>query len=122
MRHCAKTNCIYRAVPTSENGCDYITITGRSRIKDLPPDKQDPADCPYYVPGTTEGKPVIPACLKPATPVAAASYMPRTRQPYDWALCDKLEAQGLSRREVARALGCTESAVRHYHERKEKKK
>lgn len=51
---CPHKDCLYRA-PKRYKGslysynCEYLIITGKSRIKQHPPNKQDPADCELYI-------------------------------------------------------------------------
>ncbi len=53
--HCVHPECIYRAAGHGTAGaCDYLTVTGKSRIKGLPPKLQLPCNCPYYIPDGTE--------------------------------------------------------------------
>ncbi len=57
---CIRPDCIYRCHSASgRNQCDYLTITGKSRIKGLPPKLQLPCNCPRYEPDGTEQAPVV---------------------------------------------------------------
>lgn len=52
MRRCTRKDCIYRCRMHTETGysyaCDYLYMTGKSRIAQHPPDRRDPADCTLY--------------------------------------------------------------------------
>lgn len=45
---CKKRSCKYRSALTMPYGCEYLAITGHSRIKGLVGEERDPANCPYY--------------------------------------------------------------------------
>ena len=47
---CRHPDCAYRnhSNPIQQGRCNYMAITGRSRIKGLPPELQKPCNCPYY--------------------------------------------------------------------------
>ena len=45
---CKKRSCKYRAALTMPYGCEYLSITGHSRIKGLVGEERDPENCPYY--------------------------------------------------------------------------
>lgn len=52
---CRHPDCIFFACAGSGKAwsggnCNYMQITGHSRIKDLPEEFRDPALCPKYVP------------------------------------------------------------------------
>lgn len=57
MRRCTRKDCIYRCRMHTETGysyaygCDYLYMTGKSRIAQHPPDRRDPADCTLYEKG-----------------------------------------------------------------------
>jgi len=60
MTRCIRPDCIYRCHSMNGgNQCDYLTITGKSRIKGLPERLQLPCFCPRYVPDGTEQAPVV---------------------------------------------------------------
>lgn len=53
---CQRMDCIYRNQAERgvwAHGCDYLRITGRSRIKGLPDRLQLPCNCPRYIPDGT---------------------------------------------------------------------
>ena len=53
---CRHPDCIYRNQAKEgvwAHGCDYLRITGKSRIKGLPDRLQLPCNCPYYTPDGT---------------------------------------------------------------------
>ena len=51
---CRHPDCIYsnsrKTIGHYFGNCNYMQITGRSRIADLPEELRDPALCPKYVP------------------------------------------------------------------------
>ena len=51
---CNHFDCKYRAGKNDDVGCNYMLITGHSRIKGLPPDRRDPELCDKYEPGPRE--------------------------------------------------------------------
>lgn len=116
MIHCQRIDCFYRAERHAGNGCDYISKTGRSRIKGLPPELQDPGFCTHYIRGHREGHAPFPSDYKPRTDSSQA----RTygKYAFDWDKALILEAEGASRREIALAIGCTVAAVKAWRKRR----
>lgn len=60
---CQRKDCFYRAREFDCNcimahGCNYMAITGKSRIAQLPPEQRDPAKCPLYL-SQKEGKKAV---------------------------------------------------------------
>lgn len=47
---CEHTDCIYRAAPRSFHGCNFMEITGKSRIALHDPTENSPAHCRLYTP------------------------------------------------------------------------
>lgn len=45
---CKHRDCVYRAKKGGLHQCDYITITGRSRIAQHDPRHDSPAECELY--------------------------------------------------------------------------
>ena len=53
---CRHPDCIYRNQAKEgvwAHSCDYLRITGKSRIKGLPDRRQLPCNCPHYIPDGT---------------------------------------------------------------------
>ena len=50
---CRHSDCIYHTGKGAENGCNYILMTGKSRIGGLPWRLTLPCHCPRYVPDGT---------------------------------------------------------------------
>lgn len=48
MKPCGRKDCIFRAAEAQPNNCNYLLITGHSRIKGLPVEERDPAYCKKY--------------------------------------------------------------------------
>lgn len=118
MKHCKRVNCIYRAPKGAPNGCDYITVTGKSRIKGVPPERQDPAYCTHYVPSRHKGHPAFSD--SPSRPIKD-ELRKFDRCVFDWDLALKMEQENASRREIALALGCTVDAVAAWRKRRKRK-
>lgn len=116
MNHCWRIDCKYRAQPFSENGCDYITITGHSRIKDLPPDKQDPADCPYYIKTDIIGRSPVTVSKK-----SGLSYALQKEKQFNWRDVNPRLAL-LTPAEISNIVGCSGRAAADWKRRTLKKK
>lgn len=57
---CKHKDCMYTGISNRQynpenHGCNYMGVTGKSRIAQLPDDQRDPALCPFY----KRGKKVI---------------------------------------------------------------
>lgn len=54
-KRCNKLDCQYHTEVSKDgsfiHGCNYMMITGHSRIAQLPEDQRDPAVCPLYEKG-----------------------------------------------------------------------
>lgn len=120
-RHeCKRRNCQYHAPAWSNNGCDYASITGKTRAGQLPPDQRDPARCPLYKPGRRTRGTLTSLQLKGSTPnkdrqPAHSNSGGKTK--YDWERARKLYGDGATDRQIAAALGCNPHAVYNWRQR-----
>lgn len=89
---CRHPDCAYRnhSNPIQQGRCNYMAITGRSRIKGLPPELQKPCNCPYYE--TDGSRKQRPQAELPPTPDV-------------WKLALMLYETGATDREIAEELG-----------------
>ncbi|MBR3293599.1 MAG: hypothetical protein IKI69_04140 [Oscillospiraceae bacterium] len=103
--YCSRKGCMYHRelLHVRDNSCDYLMITGRSRIAQIPEKEQrrNWGACPCYTPKTR-----------------ARRYGPGV-QPYtyDWALGTRLYRAGATDRELAKALGCSVANVKYWRGR-----
>ena len=144
---CRHPDCIYRATRTNEKGsykggnCNYLTMTGRSRIKGEPGRLSLPCFCTEYVPsgqppqkqkadwkdkaldlynaGATDRE-IAEALGVKRDSVCAWRHrvgLPLHRDrmgpvtTIDWKRARELHRQGLNDREIAEAIGCGVNAV-----------
>ena len=107
-RHrCPRRSCSYwNESAYGANSCNYLMVTGKSRIAQIPDRKQrlDFDRCPCY---TEKFKRKREKQLLPF----------ETRSHYDWALGTKLYREGRCDREIAEALGCSKEAVKYWRGR-----
>lgn len=100
--YCWRRKCRYWRDPGryGMNSCDYMTITGKSRIAQIPDRRlrRDFAHCPLYDDTRPEPKPKPPA--------------ERDRVLYDWERGRALYDAGYTDREISETLGCTREAVK----------
>lgn len=114
-QRCIHPDCRFRNIPSSDNttlqvsnGCNYMLVTGKSRIAQLPPDLRDPARCPLYDPGgNVKPKPVFN--VRP----------PRPRVPREWeAKALELYKSGHNDIQIADMLGIKSHNVADFRRRR----
>lgn len=108
--YCTRADCLYHKKAkknSNDHSCDYLVMTGRSRIAQIPDQAQrrNWAACPCYKSGQRS------RAMRPTMEVNAS------RQRYDWALGTMLYRAGASDAEIARALGCSRSGVKWWRRR-----
>ena len=127
---CRHPDCEYRAGKNEPNGCDYIIITGHSRIKGLSEEEAWPCNCKQYKPRDGKERPAAgekpwhDACLRlheagrTAREIGTALNMcPTTIRAF-------LKRLGLkpNRNDMkifARGIGCSTASVRQWRNEKE---
>lgn len=116
FKPCTKQDCRYRAPEGSRNNCDYIAITGRSRIGQHPVGQRSPHKCRLYDPGVRE---CVPIDSGAALPGSMPNAKPRRVQPKnrDWSVARKLHDAGAKRTEIARAMHCSLKVVDNWIKR-----
>ncbi|MBQ1235960.1 MAG: helix-turn-helix domain-containing protein [Oscillospiraceae bacterium] len=112
---CRHPDCIYRNPVLSnenthsfQNACNYASITGKTRLGQLPPNMRDPAKCPFYESGKRIKAPLVFGA-KPG----------RKPEPRDWepkAL--ELYRSGHNDQEIAALLNINAQAVGLFRKRK----
>ena len=106
--YCWRRKCIYWRNPNRDcvNSCNYMIVTGHSRIAQIPDRKlrRDFQHCPLFDSKKPEPKERIP------------STQEQTK--YDWIMGRALYDAGMTDREIAAALGCTQSAVKWWRRRR----
>ena len=103
--YCTKSKCIYWKKPGAgvNHSCNYISLTGKSRIAQIPDRKlrHDFARCPLFE--------------KKAPPPPRPLDETRTR--YDWRRGMTLYAAGATDAEIAQELGCKPQTVAWWRSR-----
>ncbi len=101
---CTRKSCRYWSSPGTGigNNCDYMTLTGKSRIAQIPDRKMrsDFDRCPLYEKGKR--------------PKLGPVKFGDVRTKYDWALGAQMYKAGATDREIAEALGCTRENVKYW--------
>lgn len=103
--YCDRKSCEFWKDPEkgTPNSCDYLMITGRSRIAQIKDKRQrrDFGSCPCYSKGRRKWRP--------------RQKLPyEMRATYDWSLGTRLYRAGASDREIAAELGCSPSGVMYW--------
>ena len=105
--YCNRRDCKYWKSPASgiEHTCDYMMLTGHSRIAQIKDRKirGDFARCPVFEKGQRQKQRNIEPDTRPVR--------------YDWTLGRKLYKEGASDREIGDALGCDKKTVRQWRAR-----
>ncbi len=105
--YCWRRSCIYWKEPGKYGGnsCDYMQITGHSKIAQIPDKKlrRDYRHCPVYDNRKPAPKERIPS--------------ERAQSKYDWSKGRELYNGGATDREIAEALGCSREAVKWWRRR-----
>ena len=99
--------CRFRGSLDGEIICDYIQISGKSRIARIAPEDRD-KPCQFF----ERGRKVM-LKFKPVTD--STKQAPRFR--FDQRKMRALYDQGLSDHQIAREMGCTDSGVKKFRER-----
>lgn len=104
--YCPRKGCMYHRElqHVRDNSCDYMMLTGRSRIAQIPDKAQrrNWAACPCY-----------------ETKTKARRYGPGVHPyTYDWALGTRLYRAGATDREIAEALGCSRGNVEYWRRKR----
>lgn len=99
--YCNRIDCKYWKEPANgvEHSCDYMMLTGKSRIAQIQ-DRKIRGDfdrCPVYEKGKRKTQRNIDPAARPVK--------------YDWAAGRQLYRSGATDREIADALGCSRKAV-----------
>ena len=116
FKPCKKLDCRYRAPDGDRHNCDYIAITGRSRIGQHPVGQRSPHKCRLYDPGERECVPIDSgAALEGSLPNPKPK---RHRAPArDWSIARKLHDAGAKRAEIARAMHCSLKVIDNWIKR-----
>lgn len=97
---CRHPDCKYHAEKVAHNGCDYLTITGHSRIKGLSEEEAWPCNCKKYKPRDGKEKPAVGEREKP------------------WhAACLRLHEAGRTAREIGTELNMRPETIRAFLKR-----
>ena len=97
---CRHPDCEYHARKGEPNGCDYLTITGHSRIKGLSEEEAWPCNCKKYKPRDGKARPAVGEREKP------------------WhAACLRLHEAGRTTREIGDALNMCPTTIRAFLKR-----
>lgn len=103
--YCPRKGCMYHRElqHVRDNSCDYLMITGRSRIAQIPEKEQrrNWEACPCYE--TTRKLVRRGPGMHPYT--------------YDWSLGTRLYREGATDQEIAEALGCSLGNVGYWRRR-----
>lgn len=124
---CKHPDCRYRNKEEGRLGyafkCNYLSITGRSRIAQLPEELRDPAKCPLYDPGPKEHRreKIIIEHKQTSTSTAANRVKPiQDHKPNPAPLKPwqeealKLHSQGLNNGEIVAALGVKQTTLAQF--------
>lgn len=101
-QYCWRRGCKYWRDPSANPGhsCDYMMLTGRSRIKQIPDPhvRKNFSRCPLFEAGKRKR-------LKTAKPIVPS------RTKYDWDKARVLYDAGATDREIFETIGCTQKNV-----------
>lgn len=114
-KRCRRKDCIYRASGYDHLpfNCNYLSITGRSRTKEIcerygiscsDPRRHallSPGRCPLYEAGMLE---------RQNTAIVLRGSR-RKKTTYDWSIARRMAAEGARDSEIKKALGCTYGAI-----------
>lgn len=111
---CWRKGCRYWRDPRehASHSCDYMMLTGRSRIKQIPDPKlrSDFSRCPLFERGSRKR-------LKKAKHEHAAP----SNTKYDWDKAREMYDAGATDREIFTALGCSRKTVQYWRRKNELK-
>lgn len=100
-QYCWRRSCKYWRNPVGHglHSCEYLTLTGKSRIKQIPDRRQrrNYDACPCF----DQGKKPMPKVVRNTA-----------HSKYDWTLGLALHGAGATDRQIAEALGCTSKTVK----------
>lgn len=90
---CTRTSCCYHAEPNKPYGCNYMSVTGTSKLAQMPPNvTYSVEDCPFYKNGKrrTAPKGEIVMGVNPLEVIRQVSTLDEdeVKQLYDLNLCD----------------------------------
>ena len=145
---CRHPDCEYHTERGAHNGCDYMSITGHSRIKGLSEEEAWPCNCKQYKPRDGKERPAAgekpwhAACLRlheagrtareigtalNMCPTTIRAFLKRMglkpnrndMKIFDWELAMQLYLAGAPDRAIARGIGCSTESVRKWRDEKE---
>ena len=145
---CRHPDCKYHTEKGAHNGCDYMSITGHSRIKGLSEEEAWPCNCKQYKPRDGKERPAAgekpwhAACLRlheagrtareigtalNMCPTTIRAFLKRMglkpnrndMKIFDWELAMQLYLAGAPDRAIARGIGCSTASVRQWRNEKE---